>query len=85
MEDVGEKRRVTSAIDGMSVREVRWYLGRVRSQWQNANTEPFFLTNTFNDGKVSVQDFAVKFVVGQHLKRHRKSGPTSSKNMGDNK
>ena len=78
MDDGGVKRKVTSAIDGMSVREVRWCLGKVRSQWQSANNEPFFLTNTLDDGNVSVQEFAVKFVVGQHMKRHRKSGSMSS-------
>lgn len=65
------KRVVTSAIHGMSVKEVRRYLSMVRAQWSNANNEPFFITNTLKD-PVSIQIFSFMFVKGQHEKRHRK-------------
>jgi len=66
------KRVVTSAIHGMSVKDVRRCLSMVRSQWSNANNEPFFITNTLQRDSVSVQAFSFMFVKGQHEKRHRK-------------
>lgn len=66
------KRVVTSAIHGMSVKDVRRCLSVVRGQWSNANNEPFFITNTLQGDSVSVQTFSFMFVKGQHEKRHRK-------------
>lgn len=64
------KRVVTSAIEGMSVKDVRRCLNAVRSQWMNANTEPFFITNPVSSDAVSIQMFSLMFVTGQHKKRH---------------
>lgn len=66
------KRVVTSAIPDMSVGEVRRNLDAVRKRWKDASTErPFYLTDTLTDtSNVTVQQFALKFVVGHHFKRH---------------
>ena len=64
------KRVVTSAIEGMSVKDVRRCLNAVRSQWMNANTEPFFITNPVSSDAISIQMFSLMFVTGQHKKRH---------------
>ena len=70
MADPAQKRVVTSAIQGMSVKEVRSCLNGVRTQWMNANTEPFFITNSLLKNPVSLQIFSLMFVRGQHHKRH---------------
>jgi hypothetical protein len=70
MDSPAPKRVVTSAIDGMSVKEVRRCLHAVRTQWMNANTEPFFITNMLEQDPVSIQMFSLLFVSGQHRKRH---------------
>jgi hypothetical protein len=76
-----QKRVVTSAIDGMSVKEVRRRLNSVRSQWMNANTDPFFLVNPVASDAQSIQKFSLLFVTGQHKKRHgvKPSGETRCK------
>lgn len=73
------KRVVTSAINGMSVKDVRRCLNVVRGQWVNAYNEPFFITNMLTDGSVSVQTFSLLFVTGQHKKRHNKTFDTPDK------
>jgi len=70
MDSPAPKRVVTSAITGMSVKEVRRCLHAVRTQWMNANTEPFFITNMLEQDPVSIQMFSLLFVSGQHRKRH---------------
>lgn len=72
MDAVRDKKRrvVTSAIDGMSVKEVRRRLNSVRNQWVNANTEPFYLINPVSTDAMTIQDFSLLFVTGQHKKRH---------------
>jgi len=67
------KRVVTSAIPGMSVREVRKCLSIVRSQWSAAKTTPFYITTPLAPDLASIQDFSMLFVIGQHRKRHSKS------------
>jgi hypothetical protein len=72
MEHAQDKKRrvVTSAIEGMSVKEVRRRLNSVRNQWVNANTEPFYLINHVSSDGMTIQDFSLLFVTGQHKKRH---------------
>jgi hypothetical protein len=77
MQETQSKRVVTSAIAGMSVKEVRRCLHAVRAQWMNANVEPFFITNMLPQDTVSIQMFSLLFVSGQHRKRH--SNKPSSK------
>jgi len=61
---------VTSAVEGMSVGEVRRCLECIRRQWLNANTEPFFITSCLSTHNDSLQTFALRFVKGQHQKRY---------------
>lgn len=75
MEEPSVKRVVTSAIEGMSVKEVRRYLHAVRMQWVNSQNEPFFITNALPGDTVSIQRFALMFVTGQHRKRHNNTKP----------
>lgn len=68
------KRVVTSAIDGMTVGEVRRNLDTIRKRWrQQGRDEPFFMTDPLSNG-FTVETFAVKFVIGHHFKRHQKKG-----------
>lgn len=66
------KRVVTSAIPDMSVGEVRRNLDVVRKRWNEASTHrPFYLTDTLSDtNSMTLQQFALKFVIGHHFKRH---------------
>lgn len=68
------KRVVTSAIDGMTVGEVRKNLDVVRKRWKQQDSEhPFFLTDPLAGG-FTVETFALKFLLGHHFKRHQKKG-----------
>jgi hypothetical protein len=66
------RRIMTSAIDGMSVAEVRKYLGETRKGWsaQTLN-QPFYITDKLSNG-MTMQEFALKFQQGHHQKRHNK-------------
>lgn len=66
------KRVVTSAIPDMTVGEVRRNLDIVRKRWNDASLDrPFYLTDTLSDSSdMTLQQFALKFVIGHHFKRH---------------
>ena len=67
-----EKRVVTSAIEGMSVGEVRRNLDLIRKRWKSqGKDQPFFITDPVAGG-FTVDMFAFKFLVGHHFKRHQK-------------
>lgn len=70
---VEHKRSVTSAINGMSVCEVRRCLDYMRRRWSDANTTPFFITTILPQDGMSIQTFAMLFLRGQHEKRHNKN------------
>jgi hypothetical protein len=63
-------RRVTSAIDGMSVAEVRRALDVVRKGW--SHEAPFHLTGALFNG-MTHQQFCMELTLGHHTKRHAKS------------
>ena len=70
-----KSRRVTSAIEGMTVAEVRRGLDTLRSKWTEScdNSENgFFICNTIYNG-MEFQELAFQFVKGHHCKRHRKA------------
>jgi hypothetical protein len=72
-----KKRVVTSAIRGMSVGKVRRHLDHMRRKWFDASNGEFFITETLpQDSDISIQNFALLFVKGQHQKRHNK-GPSN--------
>lgn len=75
---VSNKRIVTSAIDGISVAEVRRGLDNMRRLWKTrSDSQPFFLSEMLFNG-MNVQEFAFQFVMGHHHKRHNKSKRTAS-------
>lgn len=65
-------RKVTSAIEGMSVAEVRRGLDAVRTQWHQGGGARFYFTEKLFNG-MTVQEFCTKFTLGHHTKRHAKS------------
>ncbi len=67
------KRVVTSAIDGMSVSKVRRGLDSMRKLWrERSDARPFFISQPVVDN-MTMQTFALRFVMGHHYKRHIKS------------
>lgn len=83
MEEVEERRIITSAIDGMSVAEVRRALATMRKSWDEAcsegsNGRPFYMAcDVLVRGK-SVQEFSYMFVQGHHAKRISKNRGSGS-------
>lgn len=82
MNDEETKRVVTSAIDGMSVTEVRRGLDLFRRKWKERTHEDctFFLCEpVLRD--MNIEQFAFRFVVGHHHKRKNREGerPEASK------
>jgi hypothetical protein len=70
------KRVVTSAIDGLTVADVRRNLDMLRRRWKQQEAgETFYLTDPLGNG-FTADTFAVKFIIGHHFKRHHntKSG-----------
>jgi len=64
-------RKVTSAIEGMSVAEVRRGLDAVRTKWTAQPPRFYFTDKILRD--MTVQRFCVEFTLGHHTKRHAKS------------
>ncbi len=73
---------MTSAIDNMSVAEVRKYLGETRKRWVSQTlSQPMYITDKLSNG-MTIEEFALKFQQGHHQKRHNK-GRKYTKNNGD--
>ena len=67
------RRIMTSAIDNMSVAEVRKFLGECRKKHSVQTPDrPMYITDVLSNG-MQLQDFALKFQQGHHQKRHNKS------------
>ena len=68
-------RTMTSAINDMSVAEVRKALSYMRKEWAiHSCVMPFFpCTKLPNAGGVSISEFSFRFVMGHHHKRHQKN------------
>jgi hypothetical protein len=64
------ERTVTPAIEGLTVVEIRRGLDCIRQIWAS---DAFFLVTPMTQFNTDVQHFAVSFVTGQHLKRHKKT------------
>lgn len=66
------KRRVmTSAIQNMSVAEVRKCLNEVRKKHKNqTHQQPLYLTDSLSNG-MSLQEFSFRFQQGHYLKRQK--------------
>jgi len=66
------KRNVTSAVEGLTVADVRRCLDKVRKSWADLDKTHFSLLIPVNDN-LTIQDFCFRFVLGHHRKRHAKS------------
>lgn len=65
-------RVMTSAIESMSVADVRKALSEVRERWKNNSPKtPFYITERLGNG-MSMEEFSHRQQVGQHKKRHAK-------------
>ncbi len=68
------ERTMTSAITDMSVAEVRKALSHMRRQWsQHSCVHPFFPCACLPGADMTVSEFAFRFVMGHHHKRHQKT------------
>ena len=64
----------TSAVREMSVAEVRKALSHMRREWgRHSCVLPFFPCQQLPDTSLTISEFAFKFVMGHHHKRHQKS------------
>jgi len=71
--DMYEERVMTSAINNMSVADVRKSLAMMRKNWaRHSCVQPFFPSKILTND-LMVSEFAFKFVMGHHHKRHSKS------------
>lgn len=69
--DLYSKRIITSAIQGLSVSEVRKALCEVRNcELQSNEKRPFYITDVLSNN-MSIDEFCLKFVCGHHNKRHK--------------
>ena len=79
MDEGGDRRVTTSAIDGMTVAEVRRALSTIRKSWDEASSGikeggiPFYTTGDPLVRGYSVQEFSYFFVQGHHAKRLSKN------------
>ena len=79
-----QRRIMTSAIDNMSVAEVRKYLGETRKKFDNQSEDnPFFITDVLSNG-MTIQEFAFRFQQGHHNKRHKKCKKNNTTEIGHN-
>lgn len=64
---------VTSAIPDMTVPNIRRGLAQGREAWRTSSpAAPLFICMPLIEG-MTMEEFAMRFVLGQHLKRHAKS------------
>ena len=67
-----EERTMTSAIQSMSVADVRKSLACMRKEWSKHEcVQPFFPSKKITE-ELTISNFAFKFVMGHHAKRHQK-------------
>ena len=66
-------RKMTSAISDMSVADVRKSLSNMRKEWtKHSAVNPFFPTKLIRPD-MTISEFAFKFIMGHHAKRHAKN------------
>lgn len=73
-----KRMSTSSAIDGVSVPEVRRALQCLRQAWKDRSPDaPFFASDvmpgfTYHNGELSFEEFALLHEQGKHYKRHTK-------------
>lgn len=64
-----------STVNDMTVAEVRKSLSYMRREWlRHSCVLPFFPCQLLPQTDITVAEFAFRFVMGHHHKRHQKSG-----------
>ena len=72
-----DDKKMTSAINDMSVADVRKALAHMRKEWsKHSCVKPFFPSYILAQ-ELTVSEFAFKFVMGHHAKRHAKLDMTN--------
>lgn len=75
------KRVMTSAIVDLTVADVRRLLGTVRKLANQQTPEnPFRISQILAGTNMTVEEFCLKFSLGHHFKRHKKSSKTKTGN-----
>jgi len=70
--ETDDEKRMNSAIKSMTVADVRKALSTMRREWGKHNcVQPFFPSQKITE-HLTVSEFAFKFVMGHHAKRHAK-------------
>ncbi len=70
-----------SAVQDMTVAEVRKALQKIRQLWfQSVPNNPLFISSTLFVKDKTIAEFCTEFVYGHHLKRHYKSSHTHHHN-----
>lgn len=74
------RRIITSAIQGLSVSEVRKALCEVRNrELQSSEKHPLYITDVLSNN-MSIDEFCLKFVCGHHNKRHKPEDENNENN-----
>lgn len=68
-----KKRNITSAIPDESVQTIRKLLDKMRKCWSTRHENENFSTTMKLNEKYSMDEFAYRFTLGHHLKRHKKN------------
>ena len=69
---MNSRRVMTSAIEGMSVADVRRNLATIRTKWRDHSPTKAFQCHAQLQSH-NVSEFCFLFVLGHHRKRHAKS------------
>ena len=67
-----DDRQMTSAINNMSVADVRKALSNMRKEWTKHSVVHPFFPSYYVTEELTISEFAFKFVMGHHAKRHAK-------------
>ena len=72
-----DKRVITSAIADITVAEVRKSLAYIRKRWDQVHTDskspPMYPSDQIGVRDMSIETFALKFVIGHHSRRSSKT------------
>ncbi len=82
---MSDKRVITSAINGMSVQEIRSCLTELRQRWKDSSPKRLFqghqILRASKNNKLNMYEFAFKFIKGHHAKRIKKDSSVASESQ----
>ena len=64
-------RILTSAVEGLTVSEVRKLLLQIRDMWGTRDKGNFSISEKLTPHDFRIYDFCTKFCKGHHMKRHK--------------